>query len=102
MIEIDNNLSEHLKNELLCHTADIVGFGDLSGLPEDTREGLSTGMPECNTSTTVYITNLTNMKDSLLFRREYIRSGGPRHHRSTNYIKISIFNIHRLINVYML
>jgi len=39
-----NNLTEHLKDELLCHGADIVGFGDLTELPEETREGLPFGV----------------------------------------------------------
>jgi len=44
MIEFDNNLSEHLKSELQCHGSDIVGFGDLTELPVETREGLPTGI----------------------------------------------------------
>ena len=32
-----NSLTGFIKNELLCHGADIVGFGDLSELPSEVR-----------------------------------------------------------------
>jgi len=37
-------LSEKLKDELTKFGADIVGFGDISELPEDIREGLPVGI----------------------------------------------------------
>lgn len=33
-----------LKDELLSHGADLVGFGDLTGLPAEVREGLPVGV----------------------------------------------------------
>ena len=39
-----NNLSEEMKAELLRFGADIAGFGDLSELPEELREGLPVGI----------------------------------------------------------
>ena len=38
------NLTQYIKAELLSHGADIVGVGDLSGLPPDIRCGLPIGV----------------------------------------------------------
>lgn len=39
-----NNLTFQIKNKLLSHGADLVGFGDLTSLPPDQRDGLPTGI----------------------------------------------------------
>ncbi|MCL2194549.1 MAG: hypothetical protein FWB76_01170 [Oscillospiraceae bacterium] len=39
-----NDISDLLRNELLCHGADLVGFGDLTGLPAEVRESLPVGV----------------------------------------------------------
>ena len=39
-----NDLTSQIKNELLCHGADLVGIGDLSELPPDVRENLPVGI----------------------------------------------------------
>lgn len=39
-----NDLKGYIKNELLCHGADLVGFGDLTALPGDVRENMPVGI----------------------------------------------------------
>ncbi len=39
-----NNLTGYMKDELLCHGADLVGIGDLTGLPSDVRCELPVGI----------------------------------------------------------
>jgi len=39
-----HNLNGLLRDELLCHGADLVGFGNLSALPTEVREGLPVGV----------------------------------------------------------
>ena len=39
-----NDLNGFLKDELLCHGADLVGFGDLTGLPGEVRANLPVGI----------------------------------------------------------
>jgi len=39
-----DDIGGFLKNELLCHGANLVGFGDLTGLPIEVREGLPVGI----------------------------------------------------------
>ena len=39
-----NDLNGFLRDELHCHGADLVGFGDLTGLPAEVREGLPVGV----------------------------------------------------------
>jgi len=39
-----NDLSGFIKDELLCHGADLVGFGDMTELPADVRYGLPVGI----------------------------------------------------------
>jgi len=39
-----NDISGFLKAELLCHGADLIGFGDLTALPAEVREGLPVGV----------------------------------------------------------
>ena len=39
-----NDLTALLRDELLCHGADLVSVGDLSSLPADVREGLPMGV----------------------------------------------------------
>lgn len=39
-----NNLTGYMKDELLGHGADLVGFGDLTGLPSDIRCELPVGI----------------------------------------------------------
>jgi epoxyqueuosine reductase QueG len=39
-----DDLSALFKEELLCHGADLVGFGDLSGVPPEVREHLPVGV----------------------------------------------------------
>lgn len=38
------SLNAYIKNELLCHGADLVGFGDLSELPPETRCNMPIGV----------------------------------------------------------
>ncbi len=38
------DLTQRIKDELLCHGADLVGFGDLTELPENIRCGLPVGI----------------------------------------------------------
>lgn len=39
-----NDLTKMIKDELLSHGADLVGFGNLTELPEDVRSGLPVGI----------------------------------------------------------
>lgn len=39
-----NSLTRHIENELIRHGADIVGVGDLTGLPDDVRNSLPIGI----------------------------------------------------------
>jgi len=39
-----SGLNKKVENELLSYGADIAGFGDISGLPADTRAGLPVGI----------------------------------------------------------
>lgn len=39
-----NDLTGYIKDELICHGADLVGIGDLSGLPPEIRENLPIGI----------------------------------------------------------
>ena len=39
-----NNLTGYIKDELLCHGADLVGIGDLSELSPEVRENLPVGI----------------------------------------------------------
>ena len=39
-----NNITGFIKDELLCHGADLVGFGDLTQLPADIRCSLPVGI----------------------------------------------------------
>ncbi len=39
-----NNINEFVKDELLCHGADLVGFGDLTQLPPNLRCSLPVGI----------------------------------------------------------
>jgi len=39
-----NNLTSYIQDELLCHGADLVGFGDLTELPPDVRSNLPIGI----------------------------------------------------------
>lgn len=39
-----NDLNGFVKDELLCHGASLVGFGDLTELPADVRENLPVGV----------------------------------------------------------
>ena len=39
-----NDLTGFIKDELLCHGADLVGIGDLRELPAEVRDGLPIGI----------------------------------------------------------
>jgi len=39
-----NNLTDFIKDELLCHGAALVGFGDLTELPPDVRQNMPVGV----------------------------------------------------------
>jgi len=39
-----DNLTDFIKGEMVRHGADLVGFGDLTGLPPDIRENLPAGI----------------------------------------------------------
>ena len=39
-----DDITGFLKDELLCHGADLAGFGDLTALPAEVREGLPVGV----------------------------------------------------------
>ena len=39
-----NDLTAFVKDELLCHGADLVGVGDLSALPPEVRENMPIGI----------------------------------------------------------
>jgi len=39
-----NDLTKFIKDELLCHGADLVGIGDLTELPPEVRHGLPVGI----------------------------------------------------------
>jgi len=43
-VRVTDDISGFLKMELLCHGADLVGFGDLTALPAEVREGLPVGV----------------------------------------------------------
>lgn len=39
-----NDLTGYIKNELVCHGADLIGFGDLTEIPPDKRYSLPVGI----------------------------------------------------------
>ncbi|MCL2696286.1 MAG: 4Fe-4S binding protein [Clostridiales bacterium] len=39
-----NELTNFIRDKLLCHGADLVGFGDLTELPDEVRHGLPVGI----------------------------------------------------------
>ena len=41
---MSDNINKFIKDELLCHGADLVGFGDLTELPPELRENLPVGI----------------------------------------------------------